>query len=130
MARNWSEWSPEKPDDNNEIETRTEYRHQDKETTTTRTNANAGWSLDKSVLDGDWNYGAWSGWTRNSISGYTMRHPREKCKRKMYRTLQHVHYITGIITDIIIPMQKHFITPTHLVWVVPGMIGRQIIVCR
>ena len=36
----------------------------------------------------------------------------------------------GIITDIIIPMQKHFITPTHLVWVVPGMIGRQIIVCR
>lgn len=71
VARNWSEWSPEKPDDNNEIETRTEYRHQDKETTTTRTNANAGWSLDKSVLDGDWNYGAWSGWTRNSISGYT-----------------------------------------------------------
>lgn len=59
-----------------------------------------------------------------------MRHPREKCKRKMYRTLQHVHYIIGIITDIIIPMQKHFITPTHLVWVVPGMIGRQIIVCR
>lgn len=71
VARNWSEWSPEKPDDNNEIETRTEYRHQDKETTTTRTNANAGWTLDKSVLDGDWNYGAWSGWTRNSISGYT-----------------------------------------------------------
>ena len=71
VARNWSEWSPEKPDDNNEIETRTEYRHQDKEITTTRTNANAGWTLDKSVLDGDWNYGAWSGWTRNSISGYT-----------------------------------------------------------
>ena len=59
-----------------------------------------------------------------------MRHLREKCKRKMYRTLQHVHYIIGIITDIIIPMRKHFITPTHLVWVVPGMIGRQIIVCR
>ena len=36
----------------------------------------------------------------------------------------------GIITDIIIPMRKHFITPTHLVWVVPGMIGRQIIACR
>ena len=71
VARNWSEWSLEKPDDNNEIETRTEYRHQDKEITTTRTNANAGWTLDKSVLDGDWNYGAWSGWTRNSISGYT-----------------------------------------------------------
>ena len=71
VERNWSEWSSEKPDDNNEIETRTEYRHKDKETTATRTNANAGWTLDKSVLDRDWSYGSWSGWSRNAINGFT-----------------------------------------------------------
>ena len=71
VERNWSEWSEEKPDENNEIESRTEYRHKDLETTTTRTNSNAGWNLDKTVLDSNWNYGGWSGWSRNSFGAYT-----------------------------------------------------------
>lgn len=71
VERNWSEWSTEEPDEKNEIESRTEYRHQDLESTTTRTNSNAGWTLEKSVLDGNWNYGGWSGWSRNSYSAYT-----------------------------------------------------------
>lgn len=71
VERNWSEWSEEKPDENNEIESRTEYRHKDLENTTTRTNSNAGWNLDKSVLDNDWSYGEWSGWSRNSFGKYT-----------------------------------------------------------
>lgn len=71
VERNWSEWSAEEPDEKNEIESRTEYRHQDLETMTTRTYSNAGWTLEKSVLDSNWSYGAWSGWSRNSYSGYT-----------------------------------------------------------
>lgn len=71
VERTWSEWSDEKPDDNNEIESRTEYRHKDLETSTTRTNSNAGWNLDKSVLDSGWSYGGWSGWSRNSYGAYT-----------------------------------------------------------
>lgn len=71
VERNWSEWDEEKPDDNNEIESRTEYRHQDQETTTTRMSSNPGWTLDKSVLDANWTYGGWSGWSRNSYGAYT-----------------------------------------------------------
>ena len=71
VERNWSDWSPEKPDDNNEIETRTEYRYQDKQLTTTRTGNNEGWTLYDTVLDSNWTYGAWSGYSRNSYSSYT-----------------------------------------------------------
>lgn len=71
VERNWSEWNTEEPDEKNEIESRTEYRHQDLESTTTRTNSNAGWTLEKSVLDSNWTYGGWSGWSRNSYGAYT-----------------------------------------------------------
>lgn len=71
VERNWSEWSEEKPDDKNEVESRTEYRHKDLENTTTRTNANPGWNLVKTVLDSGWSYGGWSGWSRNAYGGYT-----------------------------------------------------------
>lgn len=82
VERNWSEWSTEEPDEKNEIESRTEYRHQDLESTTTRTNSNAGWTLEKSVLDGNWNYGSWSGWSRNAYSAYTNETSRREVETR------------------------------------------------
>ena len=71
VSRDWSEWSAEKPGANNEIESRTEYRYKNKETTVTRTSSNSGWTLYDTILDSNWSYGAWSGWSRNSYSAYT-----------------------------------------------------------
>ncbi len=71
VERNWSDWSEEKPDENNEIESRQEYRYQDKQLTTTRTKNNAGWILYYTVLDNNWTYGEWSGYSRSSYSEYT-----------------------------------------------------------
>ena len=70
VSRDWSEWSAEKPGANNEIESRTEYRYKNKETTVTRTSSNSGWTLYDTILDSNWSYGAWSGWSRNSYSAY------------------------------------------------------------
>lgn len=71
VSRNWSEWSTDEPDQTNEVESRTEYRYQEQEKTTTRTNSNPGWTLENSVLDSNWSYGGWSGWSRNSYGAYT-----------------------------------------------------------
>lgn len=68
VDRDWSDWSGEEPDPENEIETRTEYRYMDKLTSTTRTPNNEGWALYNSVLDDNWTYGSWSGWSRNAYS--------------------------------------------------------------
>jgi len=68
VTRDWSNWTAEKPDSNVEVETKKEYRYKDLLSTTTRTSINDGWTLVKSEIDNDWNYGNWSDWTRNSYS--------------------------------------------------------------
>lgn len=71
VERTWSDWDTEKPDDDNEIESRTEYRYQDKELTTTRASNNPGWTLYDTVLDSNWTYGNWSGYSRTAYAPYT-----------------------------------------------------------
>lgn len=68
VTRDWSDWSAEKPGDNVEVEERAEYRHKDLLTTTTRTSVNEGWNLINTVLDSNWSYGSWSGWSRSAIT--------------------------------------------------------------
>lgn len=68
IAREWSDWSPEKPAGNKEVETRKEYRFKELLTSATRTSNNEGWTFLEKILDTNWNFGGWSGWARANYS--------------------------------------------------------------
>lgn len=75
----WSEWSETKPDAGNtdlEIESRTEYRYRDKETSTGNTKTKDGW-----IYDGTYStkVGNWSGWQDSAISAFS----NESVKREV-----------------------------------------------
>ena len=65
IIRTWSDWKTELPPETaSEVETREEYRYQDKSTTTSSAPTLNGWEHEKT--EGYWGeYGAWSGWSRN-----------------------------------------------------------------
>lgn len=66
---NWSDWSTTKPEskDGRTIESKTEYRYQDKQTTTSSNSTMSGWTrYDSSWKWSDW--GSWSGWSTNYVS--------------------------------------------------------------
>lgn len=66
---NWSDWSTIKPEskDGRTIESKTEYRYQDKQTTTSSNSTMSGWTrYDSSWKWSDW--GSWSGWSTNYVS--------------------------------------------------------------
>lgn len=68
-AESWSEWTSSYPVgmSTNLIQTRTEYRHQDKEFTTSTSNALSGWTLVGPItMYGD--YGAWSNWSDTPVT--------------------------------------------------------------
>lgn len=66
----WSEWSTEKPDvdKNTEVESRTEYRLREKETSTANTKTKDGWIWDGTSSS---TTGNWSSWSWNSVSSYS-----------------------------------------------------------
>lgn len=72
VARDWSDWSTQKPEGNVNVESRTEYRTSDKKYTTSTASSLTGWEKYKS--DSAWSaYGAWSGWTTTAYSGSDSR---------------------------------------------------------
>ena len=65
----WSSWSTEKPSGytGGDIESATQYRYRDKDTTTSSSASMTGWTLSGSEkVWGD--YGAWSDWTTEAVS--------------------------------------------------------------
>lgn len=66
---NWSDWSTTRPENkaSRTIETKTQYRYQDKETTTSSNSSLSGWTLyNSSWAWSDW--GAWSSWSTNYVA--------------------------------------------------------------
>ena len=71
-TKEWSNWSTTKPDSSYTVESRTEYRYRDKQTTTSTASSLNGWT--KYNTTWAWgNYGNWSSWSRNSYSGSDSR---------------------------------------------------------
>lgn len=71
-TKEWSNWSTTKPDSSYTVESRTEYRYRDKQTTTSTASSLNGWT--KYNTTWVWgNYGNWSSWSRNSYSGSDSR---------------------------------------------------------
>ena len=72
VSREWSAWQTTKPEGNYVLESRTEYRSQDKVTTTSSASSLPGWTLyNTSESWSDW--GNWSSWSRNSYSSSDSR---------------------------------------------------------
>ena len=66
----WSSWSDTavSKSDSREVETQTRYRYRDKEKTTSTSASLSGWTrYGETTSQGDW--GSWSGWSTNAISG-------------------------------------------------------------
>jgi len=65
VVRTWSAWSTQAPPAGaTEVESRVEYRYQDKSTTVSNSSSLDGWNYEST--EGYWGaYGAWSGWSRN-----------------------------------------------------------------
>ena len=63
---NWSDWSTTRPEEQpgRTIESKTQYRYQDKETTTSSNNSLTGWTL----YDSSWAWGPWGDWSSWSPS--------------------------------------------------------------
>ena len=71
-TKEWSNWSTTKPDSSYTVESRTEYRYRDKQTTTSTASSLNGWT--KYNTTWAWgNYGNWSSWSRNSYSSSDSR---------------------------------------------------------
>ena len=64
-----SAWSTTKPTEKagRLIESKTQYRYRDKETTTSSSSTLSGWTYDKSTWTWS-NYGSWSNWSENKVS--------------------------------------------------------------
>ena len=75
----WSEWNTDKPDETDSgiiIESRTEYRYRNKETSKGNTKTKTGWIFDGTTSS---NVGSWSGWSWNSVSAFS----NESTKREV-----------------------------------------------
>lgn len=71
-TKEWSNWSTTKPDSSYTVESRTEYRYKDKQTTTSTSSSLNGWTKYNSSWT--WgNYGGWSSWSRSSYSSSDSR---------------------------------------------------------
>ena len=70
QGKSWSEWSTEKPDENiyDFVESRTEYRCRDKETSKANTRSMDGWIWDETYYSVT---GNWSSWSWNQINPYS-----------------------------------------------------------
>ena len=82
---NWSDWSTTKPENKagRTIETKTQYRYQDKETTTSSSSTMSGWTL----YDSSWSWsswGDWSSWSPNSQSSSDSKQVETRTEWRYY----------------------------------------------
>lgn len=67
---NWSEWSTARPTESykKEVQSKTQYRYRDMETTTSTSSSLSGWTANGSSAPWISSYGSWSNWQKDYIS--------------------------------------------------------------